>query len=121
MRWLEGVINMSEKPAKVVSDKALRTTRELMHVIIRLPRGDQVHTRVTVWAHWKVQTKIREMIPALCCGIRVIGMSGPVTTYLHDPRFNLDDTLMALRDQAKTVVVKRLVWRDPGECWLEDW
>ncbi len=112
---------MSEKPAKVGSDKALRTTRELMHVTIRLPRGGQIHTRVTIWAHWEVQTKIRAMIPALCCGTRIIGMDGPVTTYLHDPRFNLDDAVKALRDLVPDAIIKQLIWTDPNEVWLSPW
>lgn len=106
---------MSEKPADKHPERDI-------YVVIQLPRGEDIHTRVSICASVGVHEEIADTIPALCHRVWrtwVKGISGPLATYFHDPRFDLDTTVVALGKLASNVTVKHLVYRMPDECWLD--
>lgn len=93
-----------------------------IYVVVQLPRGEGVHTRVSIWASVGIHEDIAEKLPALCGRVWrawVKGVSGPLATYLHDPRWDLDTTIVALTKLAPKVTVKHLVYRTLDECWLD--
>lgn len=98
--------------------------RHEMHVTIQGPRDEVIHTKVTIWASNEVHAAIHEMIPALCSRVwrtYIKGIGGTLASYLHDPRYDLEDTIKALRDQATKVVIKELVYQNPSEVWIVKW
>ncbi len=104
-----------------VESKKLLVRKCQMRVVIRLPRNDRVHTRVTVWASPEAHQRIGEVIPSLRHGVPLVGFIGPSMTYLHDPRYDLNDTVECLREQEPNVIVEHLVFPASQEGWLEKW
>ncbi len=96
-----------------------------MHVTIQGPRDEVIQTKVTIWASNEVHAAIHEMIPALCNRVwrtwMLRDMGGSLASYLHDPRYDLENTIKALRDQATKVVIKELVYQNPSEVWIVKW